>query len=155
MNPTISFFVQGLPKPAGSKRAFVLKRGGVYTGRAIVTDDCKKSRDWKTDVSITAKMHYGNAPLLDGPLELTLTFYMPRPKGHFGSGRNAATLKASSQRYPQGKPDVLKLARAVEDALTGVCWIDDALICHEVLRKEYEHTRGIAGVQVQIRKMEG
>jgi len=32
---------------------------------------------------------------------------------------------------------VLKLARAVEDALTGVIWADDAQIVDEVIRKRY------------------
>jgi Holliday junction resolvase RusA-like endonuclease len=35
------------------------------------------------------------------------------------------------------KPDVLKLARAVEDALTGILYRDDAQIVTEVLRKRY------------------
>ena len=36
----ITFKVYGTPKPAGSKRAFPIRRGGVFTGRVAVVDDC-------------------------------------------------------------------------------------------------------------------
>jgi Holliday junction resolvase RusA-like endonuclease len=35
------------------------------------------------------------------------------------------------------RPDVLKLARAAEDALTGIVWRDDSQIVHETLAKVY------------------
>ena len=40
-------------------------------------------------------------------------------------------------------PDVLKLARAVEDALSGVCYSDDALIVEEALRKVWADEWGV------------
>jgi Holliday junction resolvase RusA-like endonuclease len=46
-------------------------------------------------------------------------------------------LRASAPRYPTGRPDVLKLARACEDALTGVIWRDDAQIVVERLYKDW------------------
>jgi hypothetical protein len=39
----ISFTVLGDAKPAGSKRAFAIRRGGVPTGQIAVTDDNPKS----------------------------------------------------------------------------------------------------------------
>jgi Holliday junction resolvase RusA-like endonuclease len=45
--------------------------------------------------------------------------------------------------YPISKPDVLKLARAAEDALTGIIWSDDALIVQEHLYKAYDATPGL------------
>lgn len=149
---TISFYVHGIAKPAGSKRGFALKKNGVYTGRVAISDDCVKSRDWKTDVSIKARASY-SGPLLDGPLSMTLKFYMPRPKGHFGSGKNAQALKASSPGYPTGKPDLLKLTRGVEDALTGIIWHDDAQVVHEVLDKVYEEQRSVTGVLITVERM--
>lgn len=140
----LSFEVFGLPKPAGSKRAFV--RGG----RAIVTDDCAGGRDWKQQVAAAARSELGE-PLLDGPLELRVVFWLPRPKGHYGTGRNAEQVKASAPDHPAVKPDVLKLARAVEDALTGVLWRDDAQIVSERLHKRY--TTGSARTVVTVRRM--
>ena len=104
-----------------------------------VTDDNTKSRSWKTEIAQAAGLAMTGAgrSLYRGPLDVTFTFYRRRPKGHFGSGRNANVLKASADRWPITKPDVLKLARAAEDALTGVVWNDDAQIVREQLVKEY------------------
>lgn len=123
----IAFTVYGLPEPAGSKRAFVIK------GRAIVTDANAKSRGWKNQVTAAAREAY-QGPLLDGPLSVTMTFFRPRPAGHMGAN---GKLKKSAPSEPTTRPDVLKLARAVEDALTGVIWRDDAQITQETIWKRY------------------
>lgn len=134
----IMFAVYGTPQTAGSKKAFIVNAGKPHQ-RAIVTDDNTKSRSWKDQVAQAAGLAMAGAgrSLYRGPLDVTFTFYRRRPKGHFGSGRNAAVLKASADRWPITKPDVLKLARAAEDALTGVVWHDDAQIVRELLVKEY------------------
>lgn len=143
---TIQFTVYGEPKTAGSKRAMPIYRQGP-TGKQLVTrangspvivviDDNQKSRDWKNAVASAARDAY-RGDVLRGALRVTLCFYRIRPKGHFGSGRNASVLKPGAPAHPTPKPDVLKLARAVEDALTGVCWLDDAQIVAEQLLKRY------------------
>lgn len=130
----IAFTVFGVPQPAGSKRAF----NHATTGRVVVVDDARKSRPWKQEVAGAANMAAGSfRGLLDGPLRLELVFWMPRPKGHYGTGRNAGKVRPSAPRFPAVKPDVLKLARAVEDALSGIVYRDDAQIVDEVLRKVY------------------
>ncbi len=123
--------VHGEAKPAGSKMAYIVK------GRARITDDCKKSRSWKTDVNQVAADAWGDQPLLIGPVYLQVVFFIQRPKSHYGTGKNAATLKASSPEYHTSKPDATKLLRAVEDALTGVCWRDDAQVCVQKVMKRY------------------
>lgn len=132
---TYTFTIPGIAQPAGSKRAFVLKKAGQYTGRAVVADANPKSKSWQAEVKHAA-LNAGVTPL-DGPISLALTFFMPRPKGHFGTGKNAATLKPDAPDYPIGRPDVLKLARGIEDALTGIAWRDDAQIVTETLEKLY------------------
>lgn len=134
----IHFFVHGAPKPAGSKTAFVNKA----TGRAIVTDACKTSKDWKSLVAYTAREQY-QGELLTGPLCVIMTFYQTRPACHYGSGKNRNVLKPSAPLWPTGKPDVLKLTRAVEDACTGIIWKDDALIVDERITKCYGDKPGV------------
>jgi Holliday junction resolvase RusA-like endonuclease len=140
----VHFTIYGVPQPAGSKRGFYNKNAG----RVIITDDAKKSRPWKAQVSDAAQQAMtftselgegtsGYMPLLDGPLALELVFYVPRPKGHYGSGRNAHQLRPSAPDFPAVKPDVLKLARAVEDALSSIVYRDDAQIVTEFLLKRY------------------
>lgn len=136
-------FVPGIPKPAGSKRGFAIKKGGFYTGRVAVMDACVKSKDWKADVKAFARDAWKGQPLLLCPIAFSLTFYVTRPKGHFGTGKNEKVLKSSAPRLPVVKPDVLKLARAVEDSLSGVVYQDDSQITTEALSKRYSETPGV------------
>ena len=142
MEMNISFFVEGLPRPAGSKRAFAIKKGGVFTGRVAVADDNPKSKDWKCDVRNQARLAYPGAPV-DGPLKLLLVFTLPRPKNHFRSGKNANALRESAPMFPATRPDTTKLIRAVEDALTGILWKDDAQITAQVALKRYGTPIGV------------
>lgn len=150
-SPFIRFFVPGLPKSAGSKRAFVITPKGGGRPRAIVTDDCKGSRDWKGDVKRFASEAFQGAPLA-GPLKVTMTFHLPRPKHHFGSGKNAHLVKDGAPLHPAVKPDVLKLARACEDACTGMIYNDDAQIIVEHLEKRYA-TFIQPGVAIEIERL--
>lgn len=127
------FVVYGKAAPAGSKTAFVGKGG-----KAFVRDSSKGSYAWKDKVSDRAAEVFGNShELVTGPLEVWLTFYVPRPANHYGTGRNADKLKDSAPKFPTVKPDVLKLARAVEDGLTSALWRDDAQIVREHITKLY------------------
>src|SRR5262249_32312629 len=122
-------------QPGGSKRGFANKR----TGRVIITDANPKAVNWKAAVSLVASKVMAGRPPLDGPLYVIFEFHMPRPKGHFG----AKGLRKSAPQYPKIKPDVLKLARSTEDALTGIVYRDDALIVQEDLRKFYGDEIGV------------
>lgn len=149
VNDVIEFTVYGKAEPAGSKRAFVIPGKNGAKGRAIVTDANAKSRPWKSCVSDAAMAAY-RGPLLTGPLSVAITFYQVRPKSHYGSGENSNTVKCSSPNYPTNKPDVLKLARGVEDALTGIIYRDDSQICEEKIFKGYSSP---ARVEIAIKEM--
>jgi crossover junction endodeoxyribonuclease RusA len=125
----IAFTVYGKAAPAGSKRGFY----NAKAARVIITDASKNSRPWKAQVSDAAAEAMNGGALLNGPVELSLTFYVPRPKGHFG----AKGVRPSAPSSPTVKPDLLKLARAVEDALSGIVYRDDAQIVTEHLEKRY------------------
>jgi Holliday junction resolvase RusA-like endonuclease len=143
----IRIFIPGIPGTAGSKKGFVNPK----TGRVIVTDSSgKKGKTWRSDVQVYASQVMGGRPPLSVALDVTFTFILPRPKGHFGSGKNSGTVKASAPRYPETRPDALKMARAAEDALTGICYRDDSLIVDEHLYKRYSD-EGKAGCWITIR----
>jgi len=126
----ISFTVLGLAQPAGSKRAFM--RPGMKF--PVVVDDNAKSKPWKAEVkSLAAAIYTGS--LMEGPIRLRVTFYRPRPGGHFGT--RSLNKKGLATPYPISKPDLLKLTRGLEDALTGIVWRDDAQIVSEVLHKRW------------------
>jgi Holliday junction resolvase RusA-like endonuclease len=146
----ITFTVPGLCKTAGSKRAFM--RPGMRF--PVIVDDCKETKNWQGQVkqfAQTAILEHGITDLFSGPLAVKLDFVMQRTKGHFGSGKNANVLKDSAPRYHTVKPDVLKMGRAIEDALTGVLWVDDSQIAIEVLRKTYGQRPGVTITVKQIK----
>lgn len=143
----ITFRVSGEPKPAGSKKAF----NHPSTGRLIVTDDSgKPGKAWRKLVREEALRHAPSEPWT-GPVLLSLVFYRERPKSHYGTGRNAAVLKDSAPLLPVVRPDALKLARAVEDSLTGVIYADDAQVVDGRQIKLY----GPPGVLVTVVKIDG
>lgn len=149
----ITFFVEGKPQPAGSKRAFVLKKAGAWTGRAIVIDDNPKAKDWKTDVKHAAR---SVAEQMDGnvlrcPLKITARFTMPRPKHHYRTGKNAHLLRPDAPTRHVSKPDATKLLRGLEDALTGLIYADDSQIAEQHVTKIYGDR---IGVEVTICELE-
>lgn len=95
----------------------------------------KHLKTWRQDVGFQARM--AGAQLIDGAVRVELIFKLPRPKGHFGSGKNSGIVKPSAPHYPTTKPDTDKLIRAVLDALTFVCFKDDSQVCDIQARKEY------------------
>lgn len=128
----VEFAVLGTPQPAGSKRAFVNPK----TNRAIVTDDNRKAKPWQAEIKAAAREALPeNFELLRGPVWVTFYFHRERPKSHYGTGRNSWRVKDSAPPFPTTRPDALKLARAVEDALTGIVWADDSQIVVEHLVK--------------------
>lgn len=141
--PGILIWVPGLCKPAGSKRGFFNKK----SGKVMIVDACAKSRPWKTDVKAFAAAAYQGAPLM-GPVEVIMVFYMPRPKGHYNT---KGEIKSSAPPYPTTRPDLLKLARGCEDAITGTIYHDDSQIISEYLVKVYESNRG-PGVEIYVKE---
>ena len=128
----VQFRVVGTPRPGGSKKGFFNKA----LGRVMIVDACAGNKTWRQDVKQAAiTVLEPSAPLLDGCLMLDVTFYLQRPQGHYGSGKNAAQVKDSAPPFPNHMPDTTKLLRSTEDALTGILWVDDARITDQQARK--------------------
>jgi len=132
----IQFFVPGIPKPGGSKRAFINRK----TGRPIITEDCKSTRDWRTAVVFAANEQFEHP--FTGPLSVRFDFLFLRPRAHFGTGRNVECLKKSAPIYPAVRPDTTKLIRSTEDALKGIAWKDDAQVVTQFACKRYAQRGG-------------
>lgn len=122
------FTVFGNPQPGGSKTA-----GRTLDGRTFVRDSNKKAAPWKERVAQVAGELMRGRPLYDGPLMLTVTFYVPRPKGHYGT----KGLRRSAPKYPTKRPDSTKLLRPLEDSLSKIVWRDDSQIVRQLVEKRY------------------
>ena len=135
----ISFSVAGIPKPQGSKHAFHHAK----TGRVMMVESCAALKDWRASVAYHAASQYTGTPV-KAPLSLTVTFFLPRPHNHYGTGRNASTVKKQAPVCPTKKSggDLDKLVRGICDALTGIIWEDDSQVVSIVARKCYAGARG-------------
>jgi len=127
--------VSGTPAPQGSKR---------HVGNGVMVESSAKVKPWRQDVKHAAMevLPQPWSPLL-GPVRLVARFYLTRPKGHYGTGRNAGVVKASAPEWPAVKPDVDKLLRSTMDALgeAGV-WRDDSQVVVTDMSKSYAPTAG-------------
>jgi crossover junction endodeoxyribonuclease RusA len=110
-----SLVVYGTPAPQGSKK-FV---GTTKAGRGILVESSKKVRPWRQDVKAAALlMRDGRAPI-DAPVRVRMVFTMPKP----------ASAPKRTRTFPCRMPDLSKLARSTEDALTDAgVWKDDARV---------------------------
>jgi len=125
----VAFTVAGTPVAQGSLRS-------LGKGRPTIAGNRDTLVPWRNAVAAEAAMVMPPRPLT-GPLELDVTFVFGRPKGHYGSGRNHATLKPSAPMFCDKRPDLDKLVRAIGDALTGVLVVDDAQFVELHARKHY------------------
>jgi Holliday junction resolvase RusA-like endonuclease len=135
----ITFFVPGIPIAKGSAKAF-FNKGMKHA--VVVQDNAARQKPWASMISYCAQE--AGCCLSPSAIAITLHFTMPRPKSHYGTGKNAAILKRFVPDYHTAKPDLDKLIRCVKDALTGVAWKDDSQVCFmgEVWKK-YGETPGV------------
>ena len=151
MNPII-VRVTAWPKPQPRPKAYV--RGA----HASVYDPGTAS-EFRGRIEVTVTPHRPSEPL-SGPLRLDLIIIVPRPKGHFGSGKNADKLKPSSPVYwhlskgGQHGGDLDNYAKAVADSLTDAAIIaDDALIAWGERRKRWAHAGELGGVLIVLQQI--
>lgn len=144
MSVSFTLSVAGTPVPQGSKS--VTRTGHMYEAN-------KRTAGWRKLVRQRAEekvAQLGHAPY-QGAVEVVLVFRLPRPRGHYGTGRNAGTIRASAPRWPAVKPDIDKLTRAVFDSLTAAgVWADDSRVVHLQASKQYVSAEGQPGVVVEV-----
>ena len=143
----IQIAVMGQPAPQGSKRYV----GQSRAGRAILVESSAKVKPWRQDVAAAAQAFVGSAlamrdavdgklrqgihvsdrffPFpLDMPLRVRMVFTLPAP----------ANLPKRRPSFASKKPDVSKLVRSTEDALTSAgLWRDDARVVECLAIKTY------------------
>lgn len=120
--------VYGTPAPQGSKR-FV---GHSKSGRGIMVESSKAVKPWREAVRHEAQhimtMASTSVPMMPiaGPVSVRMVFTLPRPTA------------AKKRPYPHTKPDLSKLVRSTEDALTDAgVWDDDARVVSLTAQKRY------------------
>ena len=149
------FTVEGDPAPQGSKR---------YVGNGRMVEMSKKVKPWRAAVVTAAQAALIATDEWDAQTHghcavgLQVTFRFARPLSHYGTGRNAQTLKPDAPTYvtSRSKGDADKILRATDDALTtsGVI-ADDSLIVAVHAFKVYAEVPG-ADIEVYtVRNVRG
>lgn len=122
MTPLLTLTVHGRPAPQGSKS---------HMGGGRMVESSKHVKPWRSDVRDAALAALADRPdwaPLDRPLVVDMVFTTVRPRSHYRTGRNAHLLRDTAPARPLSPPDLSKLARSTEDALTGLVWHDDARV---------------------------
>lgn len=130
VNEPVSFFVEGIPATAGSKR---------HVGGGRIIDSCKRKDPWARCVAVACVKHTGSSEPVFAPhtpVGVRFVIVLPRPD------------RPAHKIHPVVKPDALKYARAAEDALTGILWHDDAATVDLHIQKRYAKPNEPTGLHV-------
>ncbi|MFC8447575.1 RusA family crossover junction endodeoxyribonuclease [Kitasatospora sp. NPDC057223] len=120
---SITVTVHGVPAPQGSKR---------HVGGGVMIESSKKVKPWRQDVkdaALTATAARPGWTPLDGPLAATIVFTVREQPASKPTWWTAGLPWSKGLRWrPASTPDLSKLLRSTEDALTGIVWRDDARV---------------------------
>lgn len=148
--------VKGIPAPQGSKTGYPITRKDGTRGVAMVESAGQKLKTWRETVTAYTIQAVRRAKweARKQAVAVHIRFYLPRPQGHWGTGRNEGTMRPSAPTYPITKPDIDKLERAVLDALTKAkALTDDAIVVATTVWKLYADGRE-PGTFIQIDYLE-
>ena len=146
----VRFTAYVTPTPQGSMKGFVLPGKWGAKPRAILTSDNKKLKPYRGEVTREAMVALGKAGIAEPfagkhvPVSIVLEFYFQKPES-----------VPKKRQHPSVKPDLSKLIRSTEDAMTGILYTDDAQIVSIVARKHYGTPERVevtaaCGVEIQV-----
>jgi Holliday junction resolvase RusA-like endonuclease len=128
---SISFIVLGEPSPEGSTKAFYIPK----LNRTVTTHQNQKSLvAWRNRVATEAQRALTGTQWVNDSLSaytVNVDFVLSRP----------ASVQVHRRLHPIIKPDIDKLARAINDALTGILFYDDSQVVTICCSKDYDDER--------------
>lgn len=143
----ITFTIPGEPVSQGRPRAFY------RPGLGVRVYDPQKSRNWKA----TAQQHMADAlnaanlaaPLVvEGAVELHVVAVFTCPRSHWRKRH------PTPRRPKMSRPDAENVAKAVQDAASGVLFTDDAQVARLVVEKWIGAQGEAPGVTIFVRAIE-
>jgi len=183
-SPVIRFAIAGEPVPQGSKVGQIVGRRVKFHGAVAVLepkvllteqadmstktkgrDRLKKWRGRIETAAARAMLEWGTSAVLASErseavvspftfaVVLSAEFVLPRPPSHYKPSGDL-TAKAKRDNAHPGKPDLSKLVRAVEDAMSGIVYGDDAQVQrYGAVFKRYAERGGRGGVIVEVKRL--
>ena len=139
------FEVHGLPKGQPRPQAFSMKqKDGTSIARLKMRGTAEA---WKGDIVLAGKDWRPASPI-QGPVDVQLEFWMPRPK------RLMRIKDTELAIFHEAKPDLDNLIKAVLDVLTSDgLWLDDSQVSRLQAVKMYHAKGGSPGAQIRIEEL--
>jgi Holliday junction resolvase RusA-like endonuclease len=137
----IEFVVIGSPGPQGSKR---------HVGGGVMIESSAKVKPWREAVVWACREAMRHSGRVDGPVIADMVFTLAKPK----------SAPKRRRTFPDRKPDISKLIRSTEDALTTAgAYEDDARIVkygelEKVFPGEHPRSLDVPGAWIRIRQLE-
>jgi len=133
----------GDPKP--QQRSFASTK---QTAKVHLWNPSKNFCD-SFSAAVTQALQAANKSLFDtesvNPVKVTVRFFFPRPKTHFkwDHVHKCMRLRADAPTFAAKKPDLDNCIKLLLDALQGVCFKNDFLVCHMDSAKLWDHTHTV------------
>lgn len=129
--------IKGIPQPQPRQRHFSKK---TKSGKTISGNyDPGTAGSWREVVGLALSQAAPSVPYT-GPVYLELTFFMPRPKGHYRTkdGRPSNILKPNAPHFHISRPDRDNLEKLIMDELKRQGYYkDDGQVCAGQPQKVY------------------
>ena len=145
LNPIV-IRVIGIPGAQGSKR---------LTRYGSLIESSKKVQPWRQDIRHASLEAYQYEPI-DIACHVEIDFLFPRPKSHFGTGKNQGRLKPSAPHFltSHQSGDIDKLCRSTLDGLSvttgGTVLKDDSFVVSLTAVKKYVEKNEYPGAFIHI-----
>lgn len=140
----------GPAQSMGSKK--VVRKRGRKGGYMLLNVNHEELKDWQG--RMRSSMEETAPPgLIDAPVAVEIVIVVNRPKGDWGTGKNALILKPKAGRIPKTGLDIDKVTRAILDCGTKTWWFDDHRVSLIVVKRRYVPGRefGWEGTYVRAR----
>lgn len=148
-NRVIEFTIEGLP--VAQPRARVTVRGKfahAYTPKKHPVTA------WRERIRYAASK-YAPEKEEPGPVALEAQFFFPRPKNHYGTGKNANRLKESAPAAHITKPDTDNLIKPIKDVMEQIgFFVRDSQVCDERVVKKYTSLTFRPRVEVRLQYLQ-
>lgn len=146
---TISFHVSGIPGTKGSTKGFIGRSKKTGKPRVFMVNMSDKAKPWAARVKAAAfEAMKGRTPLC-GPVCVSLTFYLQRPRRHYRMGKFKHILKPNAPQFCDGSPDLDKLERCLWDALSHTVLFDDRIVVQSSAVKYYANAETGCDIEVE------
>jgi len=137
----MNFHLELSGDPIGKGRPRFTREGIAFTP--------EKTRKFEAYIRLGAQERMADQPPADCPVRLRIAAIFAPPASWSRKKRLKALM---GEILPAKRPDIDNITKAVQDALNGIVYRDDALIVESFTQKQYGET---AGLRISVEPLDG